>query len=220
MKITTQQKESIREVLWHNLKYRETFEEFYDHILTGIEIYESSEKPHEVAHRIIHQEFGGWQNIKELEAEREKAIQRQFRQKLWAEVKSYFRFPFIMFTVFMAGGVYLAADMVSRKLIMVLLFVAVMVPAFMWYLIAPFNRWSKKYKPSVKERSAEYLGSFGLSLFNMLLFLPAVIASDKGTKYLLYVHASLLTVVAIVLIIYSLSAIKVFQQNLKTSLAS
>ncbi|WP_345953185.1 hypothetical protein [Mucilaginibacter sp. PAMB04168] len=220
MKMTVAQQENIREVLWNRLKYRETFDELYDHILTAIEEDEDDTPPHLIADTIIKQEFGGWDNIKELEKGREKNVQSQFRNALWVEVKSYFRVPFIAFTLLVAVSFYFSADYISRKLLMLILFTAVMMPAVMWYRIAPCNRWSRKYKASVKESSANNLGTLGISLFNMLIFLPALFSKQQNYKFMLQAHASLVAVAAAILIIYSVSAVKVFQQNLKTSLVS
>jgi hypothetical protein len=216
MMITKAEQESIREVLWHNLKYRETFDELYDHILSSIEIKEDDkQRPYELARYIVDTEFGGWDGIKKLETAREKSIQRQFRKSLWTEMKSYFSFPLIAFTVLITAGIFSIASNGSRMYISTFLFITVMVPAVTWYFIAPFNRWSKKYKPSIKERSAERLGTFGVSLFNILLLSSGLFSAQPNYKFLLKANTSLLTPVAILLIVYCLSAVKVFRREFK-----
>lgn len=219
MNITQAQQANIREVLWHNLKFRETFDEIYDHILTSIEHAEVNDKPpHEMAADIIKNEFGGWEKLKEMEISRQKEIQVQLRGKLWRLMKSYFRFPLIMFTLLASGSFYYAADHLPRKFIMLAFFCSVMVPFIMWCRMAPINRWSKRYKASIKERSAESLGTLGFSLFNCLMFIPQLFAGKESYLVINHAHASVLALAAIVYITYSLSAIRIFQEDLKVSL--
>ncbi len=219
MIITQEQQENVREVLWHNLKFRETFDELYDHILTSIEQAEKEDKPpHEIADDIIKNEFGGWEKLKELEISRQKQIQLQLRGKLWQLMKGYFRFPLIMFTLLASGSFYYAADHLPRKFIMLALFCSVMVPFIMWCRMAPINRWSKKYKASIKESVAERIGTLGLSLFNCLIFIPQLFAGGASHLVVTHAHASVLALAAVIYITYSLSAIRIFQEDLKVSL--
>jgi hypothetical protein len=218
MMITQAQQESIREVLWHNLKFKETFDELYDHILTTIEHAETSEKlPHEIATEIVKNEFGGWEKLKELELSRQKQIQRYLRNKLWNLTKGYFRFPLILFTLLASGAFYYAADHLPRKVMMLVLMGTVIMPFVMWCRIAPKNRWSKKYKASIKERGAEHIGSLGFGMFNCLMFVPQLFT---GENYMVFnnIHASVLALAAVVYTVYSLSAIRLFQEDLKVSL--
>ncbi len=220
MIVTQAQQESIREVLWHNLKFKETFDELYDHILTSIEHTETSEKPpHEIAADIIKNEFGGWEKLKELEVSRQKKIQAQLRGKLWKLMKGYFRFPLIVFTLLASGSFYYAADHLPRKVMMLVLMGTVIMPFVMWCRIAPKNRWSKKYKASIKENAAEYIGTLGFGLFNCLMFVPQIVT---GVNYMVFnnIHASVLALAAVVYTIYSVSAIRLFQEDLNVSVVS
>lgn len=220
MIVTQEQQESIREVLWHNLKFKETFDELYDHILTSIEHTQTSEKlPHEIAADIIKNEFGGWEKLKELEVSRQKKIQAQLRSKLWNLMKGYFRFPLIVFTLLASGSFYYAADHLPRKVMMLVLMGTVIMPFIMWCRIAPKNRWSKKYKASIKENAAEYIGTLGFGLFNCLMFVPQLVT---GVNYMVFnnIHTSVLALAAVVYTVYSLSAIRLFQEDLNVSVVS
>ncbi|WP_342647708.1 hypothetical protein [Mucilaginibacter sp. CSA2-8R] len=221
MTITQAQQESIREVLWHNLKFKETFDELYDHILTSIEHTETSEKlPHEIATDIIKSEFGGWEKLKELELSRQKQIQSQLRGKLWKLMKGYFRFPLILFTLLASSVFYYAADHLPRKIIVLIMFLAVMMPLLMCYRIIsfPIKRWSRKYKASIKESVVEGISKIGLGLFNCLMFIPQLFVKDGNFLVINNMHASALALAAVVYSIYSLSAIRLFQEDLNVSL--
>jgi len=221
MMITQAQQENIKEILWHNLKFRETFDELYDHILTSIERTETDEKlPYEIATDILKNEFGGWEKLKELETSRQKEIQKHLRKKLWELMKGYFRFPLIMFTLLASGSFYYAADHLPRKVIMLVLFCTVMSPFIMWCRIAPINRWSKKYKASIKENIGERIGTLGFSFFNCFMFIPQLFTDQDSFSVINHLHASVLALVAVIYITYSLSAIRIFQEDLKVSLVS
>jgi hypothetical protein len=220
MMITQAQQENIKEILWHNLKFRETFDELYDHILTSIERTETDDKlPYEIAIDIIKNEFGGWEKLKELETSGQKEIQKHLRKKLWELMKGYFRFPLIMFTLLASGSFYYVADHLSRKIIVLMMFLAVMMPLLMCYKIIPFplKRWSKKYKASIKESVAENIARIGLSLFNCLMFIPQLFVKEGNYLVVNNMHASVLALAAVIYITYSLSAIKLFQEDLKVS---
>ncbi len=220
MIVTQAQQESIREVLWHNLKFKETFDELYDHILTSIEHNQTSEKlPYEIAADIIKKEFGGWEKLQELEVLRQKKIQSQLRRKLWSFMKGYFRFPLIVFTLLASGSFYYAVDHLPRKVMMLVLIGTVITPFIMWCRIAPRNRWSKRYKASIKENAAEYIGTLGFGLFNCLMFVPQLVT---GVNYMVFnnIHTSVLALAAVVYTVYSLSAIRLFQEDLNVSVVS
>jgi len=135
-------------------------------------------------------------------------------------MKGYFRFPLIMFTLLASGSFYYAADHLPRKVILLFLFCTMMVPFIMWCRIAPINRWSKKYKASIKESVAERIGTLGFSLFNCFMFIPQLFADQDGYSVVNHLHASVLAMVAVIYITYSLSAIRIFQEDLKVSLVS
>ncbi|WP_158824882.1 hypothetical protein [Mucilaginibacter lacusdianchii] len=216
MNITPAQQDSIREVLWHNTKYRETFEEIYDHIITSIEHEpEGTREPHEVAQDIISNEFGGWEKLKELEKLRQTEVSSHIRAKQWQYFKEYFKAPLIVFTLLSAAVVYYMASHVTRKPLFIIIYIMAMAPVGLWVKVAPFNPFSKKHKPSVKQGIAQSLCTIGMSIFNCLVFLPSVMMNDDQYKFFNQMHISVLTVIAVLYIVLGLSIVKVFKEDLK-----
>jgi hypothetical protein len=218
MTITPAQQNDIHAVLWYNVKYRETFDELYDHILTSIEHEpEGTRQPHEIAHDIIYNEFGGWDQLKKLERSREKAIRAQLWRKVWQYVKEHFSFPLIAFTLIAASAVYYLTDHVPRHLVFMVMYAIAMAPVVLWGRAAP-NRWSKRYKATLYEGIAERLGTVGMGFFNCAIFAPALLLNNEHYKYIQQAHASFLAIIAVICLIYSLSVIKIYKEDLKLSI--
>lgn len=217
MNITPQEQEDVKKVLWHNIKYRETFDEVYDHVLTGIEQETASCNAGAIARTIINNEFGGWDGIEETEKVRAQQISKHLKAKLWVYFKEWFSFPLIVLTLVAAASVYYAADIIPRKAMFLVVFCFTMMPVPFWVKAAPCNRFSKKYKPSIKAGIAERMGTIGMSILNCLIFIPGIIFNNDDYKFFRDVHASFITVIAVLFLVYGFSAIKVFKEDLKIS---
>ncbi|MDT3402466.1 hypothetical protein [Mucilaginibacter terrae] len=217
MKITEQEQQDIKSVLWQNIKFRETIDEVYDHILSSVEEMPTEGNPGAIARNIINTEFGGWDGIKESEQERLKAVRKYVGNRLWQYIKNWFSLPLILLTVLIAIGIYNMAGYIPRRVLFLVVFGIAMMPLPYWLKIAPCNRFSKKYKPSIKECIAERIATFGISIFNCLLFLPGVLLNDENYKFLRDGHIAIITPVVILYLIYGISSVKVLKEDLRIS---
>lgn len=220
MNITPQQQEDIRSVIWHNTKYRETFNEVYDHVLTAIEELSTEVNPNAMASKIIKDEFGDWDGIKATEEQRLKIIRKDILHKLWAYVKDWFSLPLIILTILAAVSVYYFAGHVPRKALFLVVFGIAMMPLPFWMKIAPRNRFSKKYKPSIKEGIAGHVATFGISILNCLLFLPGLILNNDNYHFFKELHIALITPIAVLYLVYGMSSVKVLKEDLKIGVVS
>ncbi len=215
MLLTTAQQQNIREVLWYRTKYRETFNEVYDHILTSIEHQPDHDKaPHQMAKMIIDVEFGGWDGLKELEKQRERDLRTSLWKSLWTEFRRYFKLPLLVFTLLLSGCAFFATAHVDRGVTFFIMLFAVLVPMGFSSRSVSFNTWSKKYKASVKDRAAQKIGSLGITINNLLIILPGML-TDGHYRLIFQAHAALVTALLVVYVVYGFSAVKVFQNNLK-----
>lgn len=218
MKVIEQEQQDIKKVLWHNIKYRETIDEVYDHILSTIEELPEGGDAGVIARNIINNEFGGWDGLKASEQERLKAVRKYIGGRLWLYIKNWFSFPLILLTVLTAIGVYYTAGHVPRKALFLVVFGIAMMPLPFWLKIAPCNRFSKKYKPSIKEGIAERIATLGVSVLNCLIFLPGVLLNNDNYKFFREVHIAIITPIAVLYLVYGISSIKVLKEDLKISI--
>jgi len=222
MKVTHEDQEYLRSLLWLNVKYQETYNEVYDHVLTAIEEQPDTNvsKP-QAFDAIINSDFGGIGTLAQLEAERAKIVSSNIRKKQWQYQLSYFKLPLLLFTVLLAGSMYYAADVISRKTILIIVLSVGFSPTIIVALrgmIRFFNR--KHQKPSIKDKVIEQIGCLSMSLFNLFIFLPPLFVSDDNYKFFKQAHASLIAVTALFFFIYSLSFIRLYRDEFKMQLAS
>jgi hypothetical protein len=222
MKVTHQEQEMLKTLIWTTVKYQETYNEVYDHVLTAVE-----DKPETEAcklaefNAIIDEHFGGIKTLKELEEERAKTVSGTIKKKQRQYLLSYFKLPLLLFTVLVAGTVYYAADVVSRKVIFSIILFAGLSPVLMVAMrgiVRFFNR--KSCKASIKDKVIEQVGCLSMSLFNMIIFLPPLFAGNDDYKFFKQAHASLIAVTAVFFVIYSLSFIRLYRDEFKMQLAS
>jgi len=97
MKPDISQKAWIKDCLRKNLKYRETYAEFYDHVLAALEALPSDFDIHDSVKKIIHEDFGGMAGMRDIEAKYQKSTFREMQFKYLDAVMECLKFPLILF---------------------------------------------------------------------------------------------------------------------------
>jgi len=99
MKPTPDQELLLQKYLRKNLKYRETYAEFYDHILTAVEAEKSDILFDDLVIGTIKADFGGTKEMRLIENEYQRSVFKELKKKYRHYVLNNFRFPGIFITV-------------------------------------------------------------------------------------------------------------------------
>jgi hypothetical protein len=82
MTLTHEQKQYVKTLIWRKVKYQETFEEVYDHILTALEDHEESELPFDLlVLKVINESFGSFKSLRDKEKQRLNIVSTQMGEK-------------------------------------------------------------------------------------------------------------------------------------------
>jgi hypothetical protein len=106
MKPTPDQELLLQKHLRKNLKYRETYAEFYDHILTAVEAEKADVLFDDVVIGVIKADFGGTKGMRLIEGEYQRSVFKELKKKYRHYVLDNFRLPGIFITVTLGVIIY------------------------------------------------------------------------------------------------------------------
>jgi hypothetical protein len=99
MKPNQQQKQQLQEYLRKGLKYRETYEEVYDHILTVLESKPVGIPFAGTVNAIIREDFGGSNNLWVVENNCRKGVEKAMIRKYVNYLKSFFKISSLIYII-------------------------------------------------------------------------------------------------------------------------
>jgi hypothetical protein len=102
MKLSLQEKEALQLYLHKNLQYRETYTEFYDHILSALENVTDNVPFMSAVDAIVKQDFGGYDGMTAIEVGYYRAVTKEIRHKYIANLAGCFKFPLVGITAMLA----------------------------------------------------------------------------------------------------------------------
>ena len=106
MKPNLQQEQELQRYLNKNLKYRETYAEFYDHILTALEDKPANISFETLVKSIINEGFGGIEGMRIIEDKYQHASLNEMQTKYLDYALDNFKFPGIFITAAFGTLVY------------------------------------------------------------------------------------------------------------------
>lgn len=95
MKLTTEQKQFLSRSLRENLSYRETYVEFYDHILSALEAKPQTMNFQDAVKSVIDEDFGGYEGMILIESRYKRTVTKEMQKKYLNFVIEYLKFPLI-----------------------------------------------------------------------------------------------------------------------------
>jgi hypothetical protein len=101
MMLTPGNKQEIADYIGGVIRYQETFDEVYDHILSGVCVCHNPEFSISNVREIVEVDFGGLQQITENEKEYERTFLRSCMRDLKEQMLRSFKFPAILIHVFL-----------------------------------------------------------------------------------------------------------------------
>lgn len=106
MKLTEQEDQLLKQYLSEILKYRETYDELYDHIVTALSHKTTIISFEQSVYDIITDDFGGYDNLMKLEKASKKAAIKDTTRLFLISFIGYFKFPKLLYTVVGCGITY------------------------------------------------------------------------------------------------------------------
>jgi len=109
MKPTPEQLAFLKKYLHQNLEFRESYIEFYDHILTALEGIGNEVTFGRAVQDIVDRDFGGFENIAKIERSFKVNATRDVKKKYAHNLVSFFKPQGIWFTITLFALFYIAA---------------------------------------------------------------------------------------------------------------
>ena len=106
MKLNSQQQDQLKKYLYKNLRFEETYIEFFDHILSALENVPDNKPFMEAVDAIVEQDFGGYNGMTSIETQYYRSITKEIRYRYFTYLTGYFKFHFIGITVLLAFAFY------------------------------------------------------------------------------------------------------------------
>jgi hypothetical protein len=218
MKPTLGQQESLKALLWENIKYQETYNEVYDHIISALEADDDNQQPfNDKVQAIIDADFGGLSQFAVMEKEQVKCINNQIAKKQMHFAAAFFRLPLIIYTTLACFAIY---QLAGTKLLSIVLLIAICVmlaPTIIIGFRMLNNASAKKRKPSIKTNMFNQLGIYGVILYYAIN--PHLITDHLLLKAPDTLHLVMVTALVMFYLIFGLSFIRLYRSELKLKLA-
>ncbi|TDQ11809.1 hypothetical protein [Pedobacter metabolipauper] len=178
MLLTEEQCAEIRVYIFDVPRYRETYDEIYDHILNSMASKEG-DFDLELVREIIDEDFGGFSQIVKQEALYQKQITSKYRKMLWSEMYAgTFHFPEalknlgLLFICYMIYD-YSLTNEVNVKVFYQALLIAVTIPGVI-YLVKRFIIDRNRLKLSIKYDFMHQAWILGFLLMNSMITLTLI----------------------------------------------
>lgn len=129
MKPSINQDKLLKDYLHNVLKYRETYEEVYDHILNalnGIDVNELLFQDN--INHIIANDFGGLRGLASMERSHEKSFYSSIMKKQWQNLKAWFKLPLLPVTLGLCVVIYLLSAIFPVVISFAMLFAGIIFP--------------------------------------------------------------------------------------------
>jgi hypothetical protein len=167
MNLTASQHQILKDYLDKELTYKETYNELYDHISSGLENTAEGCSFEQTLKTYVIREFGGTHGLHTIEKQYRATVQKGMRKRYLDYMYNLFRFPNIMLPAVLVGAVYaiFSSHWFDTKWYFALFFVA---SVFVNGIGAAQNivrYFSKGAKPSVKVGGFEMVQFFPLLIF-------------------------------------------------------
>lgn len=207
----TQLQRIIQTLKASGIKYQEVYEELLDHYASAIEEKIEQGQAFDEALQEVHQDFGAKKGVKHIQERYYKQIRNHYRLMQWQHFRELFQWPQTISSLLIGTLVYFIASLLQdTKIIKLSVFLIALLPlllAFIEYIRIIRN--SPYSKNSAKGNLLVHISGIGLSLLNLLVFVPRVFLSDMfDGKYgidILALYPAALAVVLTFYILYFLS---------------
>jgi len=218
MKPSQLQQQILQQYLGSNLKYRETYAEFYDHILAALEDKPQDGTFEDAARNIINNDFGGMQGMRFIEDKYQYSIFTEMRRKYLNYIIQGLKFPWVGVIGVLAMLVYM---MVKQpwfnfgEFLLLMLFIRI-IPALLQMAV----RFNADHVYGEPRRSIKW------GFFRWLNRIPAIVVcawllltpgSFNNSMWLQNINPFVMTALLMLMAIHSFTFYKVYSGDIKTS---
>jgi hypothetical protein len=219
MIITAQQQEELRIILSDYTKYKETYSEVYDHVLSALEEQNDSLDTsfEQKVHEVLDADFGGLSQLPVMEKQRVKWINNQIAKRQLHFAAAFFNSPLIICTIITGIAIY---QLASTKLLSIALLIAIytmLAPTIIVGFRIVNNAFGKKGKPSIKNNMFNQIGIYGVILYNAIN--PHLITDHFRLKTPDTLHLLMVTALVMFYLIFGVSFIRLYRVELKLKVA-
>jgi len=106
MKPTLQQEKILKTYLSDILKYKETIDEVYDHVLSAVENRAENISFQDAVNQVLNNDFGGGKNLVKMEEQRLRDVTWEGFFQIVRYIKADFKFPNILYTIILFGSTF------------------------------------------------------------------------------------------------------------------
>lgn len=219
-----EEKRWLQDYLNKALRYRETYDEIYDHILTALEHEPAIEFFETTVYNVIEKEFGGSNNLLYMEVQSKRAISTEIKMQYWRKFTEWFKLPLVAYTLIItAFNFYFSGS--KHFLLGMLSFIIFLLPILIAVVRKVLVRFKHhNYKPSIKEGAFDRL-LYRYILLNNLTLAPLISIIGLVVKNMLHLHdyeiignliyKLIIAGVYTLIVINNLAVIRVYLQNFK-----
>jgi len=189
MMLTPENKQEIADYIGGVMRYQETFDEVYDHILSAASVSDNPEFRIRYVREIVDVDFGGLQQITQNEKEYEKTFLRSCMVDLKDQIIRTFKFPAILFHIFLLLICLLVYQFRAYFSVGIQEFVtAILLGIIVLSSIYIFKRYMyrRTQKPSIKfrfiERAVCICSAFSFNMTMLFLNKNSIFEVSAGVK--------------------------------------
>ena len=222
---TIKEKQWLQDYLNKALRYRETYDEIYDHILTALEHESAAEFFETTVYNVIEKEFGGSNNMLYMEVQSKRAISPEIKMQYRRKFTEWFKLPLVAYTLiitafnfYFSGSKHFLLGMLSF-----IIFLSPILIAVVRKILVRFKHHN--YKPSIKEGAFDRLLYRDILLNNWALapLISMIVLVAKNMLHLYdyeiignLIYKLIISSVYALIVINNLSVIQVYLQDIKT----
>lgn len=221
MKLTAEQTATIKQLVYNEVKYNETYHEFYDHVVTALEHREQITDIQKAYAEILSNDFAGHSSLEKLEQRNKQLISAKTSQVKWDMFWSFFKWPVLPLTIAFIVLVYFLAGFDQFKLTIVMVVLAAAILPWFFVVIGNFIIGLKKtyIKRSIRDDAVNAMAGYMFRLYwkiNVYAFLINVLLIN--TKILPDIHLSFQVTVTFCFIfctLYTIAVLKTYYYEFK-----
>jgi hypothetical protein len=216
------QNKSLKQYLRKALRYRETYEEVYDHLLSALESKPENVTFENAVNSIIQCDFGGYENLPAMEKNCKKVASNDAGIRQFYYTVSYFKFSSLFYLVAFSTAVYFILSIIplGKYTIETLLGVLVFIPNFI-VLIRHFNTGYVfgDTKTSMRDDIILNLAALPLRVFIVTNGLIFVLSINKSIPtFWNNINQFILMIIIVLTSIYTIAFFKLSNDEFETSI--
>ncbi len=172
MNLTEKQLALLQETLSDRLKYSETYDEVYDHVLTALEDIDDSIPLGGAVNTIMLNDFGGFKGLRKIENERRWTVAHQMISKQLLFFADYLKFPLLPIAIILYAILYYIMSKwqftIGHLFIYYISLFLIVFCGRYWKLKTGYRR--KKSRKSIKLKLLMYISQIPFYLFSIIFF--------------------------------------------------